>query len=126
MSYDLYDQELNEEDTCSLEVNPQLTFELYSETAIKIDDEIDRYYDNVAKLWSNVILEYKENPDYGIILDRLTEYDKDKFYHLMSTTPVIRSLFESKRRLNILINREHKKLNSKNDRITTLAQPCTR
>jgi len=111
---DLIDQKLSDQESDEFANNeknvPKSMIDLYFDTATTIDNEIDKYYDNVEKLWKDVILEYKTNPNHGILLDKLTDYDKSKFYELMNNTPVIKALFESKRRLNILINRENKKI----------------
>ena len=77
---------------------------IYMDEIQKINDEIDKYYDNVDKLWNDVIVDYKESMNSGIILDKLdVTLDKNKFYKLMSNTSVIRYLFESRKRLELLL-----------------------
>lgn len=87
--------------------------EIYLDTINDIDNEIDKYYNNVEKIWDSVILEYKNNLSYGIILDKLNENDKSKFYELMRDTPVIMTLFETRKRLCFLVNKGNKKIQDK-------------
>ena len=79
---------------------------IYTYALTDIEQEIDKYYDNVNDLWETVILEYKNNPGYGIILNKLSFHDKTKFYDMMSHTPVIKMLMESRRRLLLITGKK--------------------
>lgn len=81
---------------------PLTLTEIYTNTLNQVINEIEKYYDDVDKLWGDIILEYKNNINSGVLLDKLTYLDKDKFYDLMGNTPTIKSLTESYKRLNNL------------------------
>lgn len=63
----------------------------------ELDLLIEKYLNDVDKLWNNIILEYKNNIYYGILLDKLN--DRSKFYDLMTSSPAFLSLTNTRRKL---------------------------
>ena len=68
---------------------------------VEIDLYISKYLEDIDCLWENVILEYKNNLQYGLILQNAT---KEKFYELMISTPTFRFLNDLKNELSKVIH----------------------
>lgn len=67
-----------------------------------IDMQIEKYFDTIEILWNSVIMNYTKNFYSNVILNKLTECHKNKFYDLMCQTTTFKFLMESRKRLNEL------------------------
>jgi hypothetical protein len=86
-------------------VEPAEPVNKYADHLIDLDDQIAKYYDDVERLW-NVVIAYRSNPNHAAILDRLdvqSTASRTAFYDLMSWTPTMRVMMESRRRLVQLV-----------------------
>ncbi|AYV81750.1 MAG: hypothetical protein Harvfovirus58_8 [Harvfovirus sp.] len=66
----------------------------------ELDVQIEKYLEDIDRLWNGVILEYKNNMHFGILLDKLN--DREKFYELMIRNPTFVLLVNNRRKLGRL------------------------
>lgn len=73
------------------------------EVLMKTDNNIRRYEAFVDHLWEQVIIKYKMNPHYGMLLDKLDEYNPEKFYNLMYNQESYKKLVKSKKKIESML-----------------------